>query len=86
MYAIAVGNAGCSDSGNDAAEKEPANGRRKRHHDVIETKSQAREQQHRPPADSIRQNADYWRKEKLHRREHGQENAVPIGRAFHVVV
>ena len=36
------GNTGSGDSGNDAAEKEPANGRRERHHDVIETEPKAR--------------------------------------------
>src|ERR1700730_1212450 len=32
------------DSGNDAADEEPADCRRKRHHDVIETEAETREQ------------------------------------------
>src|SRR5207237_8282317 len=80
------GNNRRGESGNDAAEKKPANGRRKRNHDVIETESKEREEEDRAPTDPVRQNADHRREEKLHRRENRQKNAVPVSGASHVVV
>src|SRR5205085_11894369 len=51
-------NTGGRNSGNNPAEKEPAQCRRKRHHHVIETEAKIREQDHRSPAKAIRQDTE----------------------------
>ncbi len=62
---------GRGNSGNNAADEEPANRRRNRHHGIIETKTEAGEQEDRPASESIGEHPDHRREKKLHRREHG---------------
>jgi len=67
-------------------QKQPADGGCDCHDNVIQAETEAREQQNGPPAELIGKHADHGRKEKLHRCENSEEDAVPIGRARHVVV
>src|SRR5205823_3541479 len=48
------GNAGGSNSRNDPTNKQPTNCRRERHHDVIQAKSEIRQQDYRAPPEPVR--------------------------------
>src|SRR5207249_9992181 len=79
-----IGNAGGSNSRNDPTNKQPTNCRRERHHDVIQAKSEIRQQDYRAPPESIRQHTQDRREEKLHQREDSAENAKTGGCASRV--
>src|SRR6266480_1947176 len=72
-------NAGGSNSRNDPTNKQPCNCGRERHHDVIQAKSEIRQQDYRAPPESIGQHTQDRREEKLHQCEDSAENAKPGG-------
>jgi hypothetical protein len=60
-----------------AADEQQPQRRRQRQHHEIDRQAQVRDQDHRPPAETVRQRALHRREGELHDREHGGEHAHP---------
>src|SRR5205823_6144010 len=67
-------------TGDDATEHEPRDGRRQTEQDVVEAEPGQGEEDDRPPPESVRERAEHWRAEELHDRVDRHEQPEHEGR------
>ena len=66
------------EAGNDAAQQQPADGRRPGHQDIVEGGAEVGKQHDGAAPPTVRERADDRRQYKLHTREHGRKNAEQL--------